>query len=193
MLANTILQLNIVDLAIAILLVKICYTAVKTGLVTEAFKLLGTIAATYLAMHYFTALADLVRGGGVAKTVGLEFLDFLAFIVLAFLGYGFFLVARMAFARFIKVEAAPRLNRIGGLALGVVRGLIAGSLLVLMLFISSVSAISDMARVSFFGTKIAKISFSLYNGMWRGFFSKVIPQERPNEIILGLQDSLTQK
>jgi uncharacterized membrane protein required for colicin V production len=193
MLADTILQLNIVDLAIAILLVKICYTAVKTGLVTEAFKLLGTISATYLAMHYFTTLADVVRGGAVAKRMGLEFLDFLAFVLLVLLGYGFFVVSRLAFARFIKAEAVPRLNRIGGLILGVVRGFIASGLVVFMLFICSVSVIKDMARVSYFGTKIVKISFSLYNGMWNGFFSKVMPQERANETLLEIQDSLAQK
>jgi uncharacterized membrane protein required for colicin V production len=193
MLFNILRQINGVDLIIAIILVKVCYTAVKTGLVTEAFKLLGTIAATYLSFHYFTTLADFMRGGAVTKSMGLEFIDFLAFVLLALLGYAFFIVVRLAFGRFIKAEAAPRLNKIGALILGVVRGFLAASLIVFMLVISSVSVVKEMATAAYFGRNIVKISFSLYSGMWNGFFSKIMPHENFNDTLLEIQDSLTQK
>jgi uncharacterized membrane protein required for colicin V production len=193
MLFNILRQVNGVDLIIAIVLLRIGYTAVKTGVVTEAFKLLGTITATYLSFHYFTTLGDFMRGGQVTKSMGLEFLDFLAFVLLALLGYGFFLVARLAFGRFIKVEAVPRLNKIGALILGAVRGLLAASLIVFMLIISSVSVVKDMATGAYFGRSIYHVSFSLYSGMWNGFFSKVMPQESFNNTLLEIQDSLAQK
>jgi len=193
MLVNIITQINGVDLIIAIVLIRTGYAAVRSGLVTEAFKLLGTITATYLSLHYFTTLADFMRGGEVAKKMGLEFLDFLSFLILALLGYVFFLVARLAFGRFIKAEAVPRLNKIGGLILGVVRGFIASSLIVFMLIICSVSVLRDRAMTSYFVRNIVKISFSLYNGMWNGFFSKVMPQESSNNTLLEIQDSLAQK
>lgn len=192
MLLNIFTQVNIVDLIIAAILIKLAWTAVKTGLVTEVFKLLGTIAATYLSFHYFTSLADFMRGGKVSKGINLEFLDFFAFVVLVLVGYIFFLVARLAFSRFIKAEAVPRLNKIGGLILGLVRGFIFSSLIVFMLVICSVSTISDMAKASYSGKKIVKISFTLYNGMWNGFFSKVLPHESVNNTVLEIQGSLAQ-
>lgn len=193
MLINILTQINAVDLIIAIILIRVCWTAVKTGVVTEVFKLLGTISATYLSLHYFTTLADVMRGGKATKPMSLEFLDFLAFMLLVFLGYGFFVVARLAFARFIKAEAVPRLNRIGGLILGVVRGLIASSLIVFMLIICSVSVVKEMATASYFGRRITKISYSIYSGMWNGFFSKIMPHESVNQTLLEIQDSLAQK
>lgn len=193
MIYNILTQINGVDLLIAIILVKVCWTAVKTGLVTEAFKLLGTIAATYLSLHYFVTLGDFMRGGGAAKKMGLEFIDFLAFVLLAILGYIFFVVARMAFGRFIKAEAVPRLNKIGGFILGVVRGLLASGLIVFMLIISSVGMVKEMAASAYFGRNIYKLSFSLYSGMWNGFFSKVMPQESFNNTLLEIQNSIARK
>jgi uncharacterized membrane protein required for colicin V production len=193
MLFNIITQINGVDLIIAIILVKVCYIAVKTGMVTEAFKLLGVITATYLSLHYFTTLADFMRGGQATRAMTLEFIDFLAFLLLALLGYGFFVFARMAFAHFIKAEAVPRLNKIGGLILGVVRGFLAAGLIVFMLIISSVSVTREMAASSYFGSKIYKISYSLYGGMWYGFFSKVMPHESFNQVLLEIQDNLSRK
>lgn len=193
MLYNIITQINGVDLIIAIILAKVCYIAVKSGMVTEAFKLLGVITATYLSLHYFTSLADIMRGRSATSAMNLEFIDFVSFLLLALLGYGFFVVARMAFAHFIKAEAVPRVNKIGGLVLGLVRGFLAAGLIVFMLIISSVSITRDMAANSYFGSRIYKISYSLYGGMWNGFFSKILPHESYNRTLLEIQSNLSRK
>ena len=124
---------------------------------------------------------------------GVAFLDFVAFIFLTLLGYGFFIAVRLAFGRLIKAEAMPRINKVGGFILGIVRGILTASLAVFMLIICSVGLIKDMAARSYFGRNIYKISFSLYQGMWNGFFSKVMPQEKFNDVLLEIQDSLPKK
>ena len=45
--------LNWVDVFVVILLIRITYIAVKTGLSVEVFKSLGTVCAVYLALHYY--------------------------------------------------------------------------------------------------------------------------------------------
>ncbi len=193
MLLDILKQVNAVDLLVAIILIRISYVAVKTGLLTETFKLLGTVSAIYLSFHYFTTLADFARGRSATRPMTIEFLDFMAFLLLALLGYGFFIALRLVFGRLIKAEAMPRVNKVGGLILGVLRGLLTASLVVFMLIISSIGLIKEMAVGSYSGRNIYKISFSLYRQMWDGFFSKVMTQEKFNDTLLEIEDGINQK
>ena len=56
MIVEIIKQFNWVDIFVIILSVRVLYIAVKNGLPVELFKLLGTIAAIYLSLHYYTIL-----------------------------------------------------------------------------------------------------------------------------------------
>lgn len=192
MLLDIIKQCNWMDIFVVILLFRICYIATKFGLPVELFKLLGTILAVYLSLHYYTGLSDGLRQRFGAEKIPLEFLDFLVFLGLSLLGYLIFVSLRLAFYRFIKMEAAPGLNRWGGLVLGLMRGFLLTGLIIFIFTISTISYLKESARSSYSGSRLSKIAPATYSVLWNKFMSKFMPQEKFNDAVLEVQESLEQ-
>lgn len=188
-------QLNWVDIFVIIILFRIGYIALQNGLPAELFKFLGSLSAIYLSLHYYTTLSDWIGGRFFVsrEKMPLEFLDFLCFVSLASLGYIIFVALRQTFSRFIKMEAGPKLNKWGGLVLGLVRGLCLSSLIVFMLVISSISYLKNSIINSYSGVRLFKLAPATYNRLWLGLMSKFMNKEKFNQTILEVQDSLTQK
>ena len=115
---DVIAQFNFIDIIIIILSFRICYIAFQMGLPVELFKLLGIIFTTYISLHYYTGLSDIIQRWPLPEELPLEFLDFLIFIILALGGYLGFVVLRSMSYHFIKLEAPPRISQVGGLILG---------------------------------------------------------------------------
>jgi uncharacterized membrane protein required for colicin V production len=190
MLLQMIKQFNWIDIFIIILLFRICYIAIKNGLIAELFKLSGTILAVYLSFHYYTYLSDIVRQRFIGQKLSLEFLDFLCFAFLAVLGYLALVLCRQVFSYFIKMEALPQLNRWGGLILGISRGFLLSSLIIFVLFISSIAYLKNSVIHSYFGGRLFKIAPTTYSKVWFGFASKFIPQEKYNSTIQEVEQGL---
>jgi len=191
---STFQHFNYLDILILIILFRICYIAVKTGLVIESFKLLGVLFAIYIASHYYTALSDIVQSRYIPpKTIPLEFVDFITFIILALLGYLTFVLLRSAFYRFIKMEAVPKLNKYGGLILGLARVYFTIGLFIYVLMISSVSYLSNSVKYSYLGSRVTSVSPQTYNWIWESIFSKFSPHEKSNSIVNEVRDNFTKK
>jgi len=194
MLVDIIKQFNWVDILIIIILFRIVYVAFKNGLTSDFFKFLGTIAAIYLSMHYYTLFSDWI--GKQIPVAGdklpLEFLDFLSFLSIAIIGYLIFVLVRIAFSRFIQMKAVPKLNKWGGLLLGIGRGFLLTGLLTFMLVISSISYLKNSVTSSYSGKYLLKIAPATYSLLWNGFFSKIMPNEKFNETIPEIQKGLNQ-
>lgn len=191
MILNIIRQFNWVDIFVIILLFRICYIAIKSGFVVELFKSLGTVLAIYLSLHYYTALADLVtRYLSIKESMPLEFLDFIAFIILVIIGYFIFVILRQVFSQLIKTEAAPNLNRWGGLALGIVRGILFSGLIIFILVISCVGYFKGSAQSSYLGKRLFKVAPTTYTKLWNGIASKFMTKEKFNQTILEVQENL---
>lgn len=185
-------QFNWLDIFIIIVLLRIGYVAIKTGIPVEFFKFLGTIAAIYLAMHYYTGLVDwLMQRAHVAKEkVPLEFLDFISFILLALAGYLVLLSLRVVFSHFIKMEAAPKLNKWLGLGLGIARGFLLVSLIIFVLAISSIPYLKRGVVNSYFGRRIVNLAPNTYSWLWNKITSKFATGEKFNETVPEVQKGL---
>lgn len=192
MLLDIIKQFNWVDIIVVIILFRICYIAVKSGLPVELFKILGTLLAIYLSLHYYTMLSDFFRNRIAVKSLPLEFLDFLSFTVLAILGYLIFVSLRVLFHRLIKMEATPQFNKWGGLILGVGRGILLGGLIIFMLIISSVSYLKNSVKDSYSGKRLFKVAPATYSALWDNLMSKFATQEKFNSTILEVQKYISQ-
>jgi len=186
-------QFNFLDIVILIILFRICYVAVKTGLAVEFFKLLGIISAIYIASHYYTYISDVIRRWYASQAIPLEFVDFVIFIILAISGYLVFVLLRSTFYRFMKMEAAPELNKYGGLLLGLFRGYFTIGLIIYALMISSVSYLSGSVKHSYLGSRFSSVSAQTYNWIWNSIFSKFSPQEKPNSIVSEVRDNFIKK
>lgn len=192
MLLDIIKQFNWLDILLIIILFRIGYIAMKTGIPVEFFKFLGVIIAVYLAMHYYTNLSNaLVQRAPVTKEkMPLEFLDFLSFLFLAIIGYFIPVSFCALFGRFIKMEATPNLNKWLGLVLGIIRAFLLASLITFMLVISSSSYLKNSVVNSYLGRRVFNVAPNTYTWLSNKIISKFMPGEKLNKTIPEVQKDL---
>lgn len=184
MVLNYLKQMNWVDILIAILLIRICYVAVKTGFPTEFFKLLGTVAAIYLACHYYVKAGIFLQNCIHLEGEGwLKISIFIAFLVLAFLGYFVFMVIRNFLTFLIKMEAVSRLNRWGALILGIVRGTLFVSLFLFMLAVFNNDYLKNSMTDSLWTSKFFKWTPAIYSALWNNLIYRLMDKETLNKAV----------
>lgn len=189
MLMNILKQINWVDIFVALLILRILYISAKTGVVVEVFKLIGIIVTIYISLHYYTTFSDYLINRVPVKQLSLKFLDFVTFVSLVFLTYALFVLIRNLFCHFIKMEAEPALSKWGGFILGIFRGVLAASLIISILSISSINYLNDSARKSYFGGRLFGISLRAYSVLWNNLMSKFMTNEKFNKQVLKIQDT----
>jgi len=192
-LLNILKQFNWVDVFFVILLIRICYVAIKNGFSVELFKLLGTLSAVYLSLHYYIIFSDDIVSRISEKFKPLEDLTFFSFIALAVLGYLIFMLLGKVFSRFIQMEAVPNLNKWGSLILSIMRGFLLVSLIIFVFVIAPWGYFRNSVNDSYSGKRLFKIAPMTYTWLWDSIMSKFRTQERFNETILEVQTSLTEK
>lgn len=191
MILEVIKQFNWVDIFVLILLFRIAYIAIRYGLFIEFFKLLGTLLACYLSLHFYTKLSDFLKGRiPTPPNIPLEIWDFLAFFVLAILGYLVFLILRQTFFRLVKTETVSALNKWGALLLGITRGFILTSLIIFLLSIPVVKYFEHSVKYSFSGKRLIKVSTGAYTYLWKNLVSKFMPKQEFNKVVLEIQDEI---
>lgn len=192
-LLNILRQFKWVDIFFIILLLRICYVALKNGFPVELFKLLGTTSAVYLALHYYIVFPDYIINSAGVKNIPLEYLTFFSFILLAILGYLTFVLLSRVFLRFIHIEAVSNLNKWGGLILGAIRSFLLISLIIFIFVIAPMGYFRSSVTNSYSGRRLLKIAPAAYAWMWNSIMSKFRTQEKFNDAILKIQIGLTKK
>ncbi len=177
-------QFNWVDIFFAILLIRICYVAVKNGFPVELFKFLGTLLAAYLSLHYYTNLSDYITSYNATKALSIEYVSVISFIALVILGYIILALLGRLFSRFLKMEAAPKLNKWGGFILGIARSFLLMSLVIFVFLISSSQYLMHSVDNSYSGKYLFKIAPTAYTWLWDNVMSKFRPQEKFNSVVL---------
>ncbi len=188
MLLDIIKQFNWLDILLIIILFRMGYISMKTGIPVVFFKLLGTLVAVYLSLHYYTNLSGLLaqRLPVNKEKMPLELLNLLSFIFLAIAGYLILLPPRVVFSRFIKMEATPNLNKWGGLVLGIARGFLLVGLVTFMLVISGSGYLKKSVTNSYLGRRAFYVAPNTYTWLWNKITSKFMTGEKLNEAIPSL-------
>ena len=174
-------HLNYLDIIILIIMLRICYVALKTGLPVELFKLAGTLSAIFLSLHYYIILSDSMRTDIVLGLATFKFADFLIFISLVITGYLLFMLLRCIFYRFIKLEAVASLSRWGGLVLGFFRGFFMVGLICFTLLVSGLPYLNKSVENSSLGSRIYRVAPDTYKWLWNTLFSKFMGSEASNK------------
>lgn len=190
MLAQIKNQINWLDLFVIIILIKICYAAIKTGFPAELFKILGVILATYLSLHYYSWLSSFVSILLGSKNMPLVFLSLLFFISLAGAGFLFFSFLSRIFFKLVKIEAVSSLNKWGGLVLGITRGFLFAGLVIFIFVISGIGYLKKSVAASYSGKAIFKIAPATYAWVFNGIVSKLVSGEKLNQSILNVEKDL---
>lgn len=177
-------QLNWIDILAVILLARICYVAIKRGLTTEIFKLLGIVCAIYLACHYYIRASIFLNSFLSLKgAAGVNFLNSLVFSVLIFLGYYFFVLIRVVFSFLIRMEAVSLLNHWGAFILGIARSCLFISLFFFIIAISNISYLKNTLSDSVLGPQLFKLTPKVYASLWNNLMSRFIDKEAFNQAV----------
>jgi len=192
MLYTIVKQVNWVDIFVVIVLFRICYAAVNTGLPIEIFKILGTISAICLSLHYYSFLGGFIQNITGFKSISVGLFNFISFIILAILGYMIFLILRNFISRLVNTETVIGLNRWVGLGLGVIRGLMLSSLIIFMFVVSGSGYLKASVKDSYSGKFIFKIAPAAYKLIWNGAASKIISWEKFNKNVTDVRNGLFQ-
>lgn len=186
-------QSNFLDIIIIIAIIRVCYIAAQMGIVVEFFKILSVLFSTYVSLHYYIRISDMIQRIFFPKVMPLEFMDFLVFIILAILGYLGPVVLRSILYRMIKLEAIPLINKFGGLFLGILRAYLVVGLLTFTLAISSVSYLNSSVKHSYLGSRAFSISPGVYDWLWSNIVSKFSPKEKFNPTVVEVTQRHNQK
>jgi hypothetical protein len=109
-----------------------------------------------------------------------EYWNLITFILLAVVGYLFFVLLQKLFARYITMQATPRLNKYGGLVLGAMRGIMVAGLIIFLFSISSVAYLQNTVSHSYAGQHLFKVAPATYTWLWKNIMSKFMTSEHPN-------------
>ncbi len=183
-------HINWIDIFVVILLIRICYVAIKTGFPTEVFKLLGTVLAIYLACHYYVRAGNFLNNHlPLEGELWAGFLNLLAFLALAGLGYFVFVITRVVFMILIRMEAISLLNRWGAFLLGIARFCLLTSLLFFIMTISNIGYLKNSLTNSLSGPRLFELAPRVYTSLWDNLMSRFIDKEAFNKAVLEVQHS----
>jgi uncharacterized membrane protein required for colicin V production len=190
MLLSIIKSFNWIDILIIILVFRICYVAISKGFFVEFFKFLASVFSVFINLHYYTKLGDTLDNLFKIKIISIEVWDFLAFFIL-WIGVSiFFCLLRQIFLILVRVEVVSILNKWLSFFLGLLRGLIMASLLMFLFCIPTINYLKKSVNHSYLGKRIVFISPSLYKGIFNGFVSKFMPQEKLNPTVSEILEDL---
>ncbi len=86
------------------------------------------------------------------------------------------------------MEAVSGLNKWGSLALGLARGIFLASLIMFMMFISSIGYFRDSVKASYSGRRLFMVAPDTYSGLWNGVASKFVPSEKFNATVTSVKE-----
>jgi uncharacterized membrane protein required for colicin V production len=163
-------RLNWIDIVIIILLFRTTYVGFSRGLTKVFFNFVGLIVATCVSIHYYGKLGEFL-------TNNLDFLErsisiLISFILLVAGSILAFKIIIFLISKLVQIDFAVFLEKIGGLIIGIVYGLLLSSLLLIILSFSKTEYIQSSLSRSFSVPFIIKIAPKSYD-----FILKVLPIE----------------
>jgi membrane protein required for colicin V production len=154
------LKINWVDILILIILLRTSYVGFTRGLSHELLTLAGVITAIIVAIHNYKYLGSFFNN---QFKLPFEFSNFIGFILLVLIVFIIIRFIRLFLYTIVKLELFPPLERYGGLVLGVTRGCLVTSLLLLcLLFIPNQYVRSSIYSNSLVGQAFLKIAPMFY-------------------------------
>jgi len=181
-------RFNWIDIFIGCVVFRILWISFRGGIVLEFFKLLGTIFAIYLSLHYYISLSKFVQLLSGLEIIPEGIFCFFWFCILATCGYMISLLIRELLAKFIKTEIAETVNHWGGLILGTFRGVLLTGLLLFILAISTVNYFPSSIKHSNFGIFFVRAPVVVYRGIWEGVTSRFFTDEKYNQAINEIEE-----
>jgi len=118
--------INWVDIVAFIIFLRVIFMGLKNGVATEAFKVVGTIIAVYVSLHYYRTISAFI---GNKYILDARILEGCVFAVLACMAYAAIGIIRLVVGRLVNMTVVPAISRWGGCLLAILRAFLMTSLL----------------------------------------------------------------
>jgi uncharacterized membrane protein required for colicin V production len=182
MLLEIIQKLNWIDLVIVIVMLRALYIGLKRGCVNEILQLLAIVAAILIVFHYYPFCSRFLENriffkAEIAKSLTFFVLWVVVALVSTFVRGGVYLL--------FKIEAKSFFDKIGGLAIAIVRGALIASLILSLFMTTGSEYLSRNIKSSFLSPRVAPLAPDVYKFVFKEFVSKYFPNEKMNQDFLG--------
>ncbi len=177
-------NINWVDVGLLILLVRVVFISVKTGFVTEVFKLLGVLLALFVSLHYYAILAAVLAKKTTLAEQSWQFWIFVSSWAVVTVGFKFF---RDAVLLLFKVQTTHEgFDKYGAGVLGALRAILLGSLMIFALLLIRQEYIQQQAMSAWGNKVVGRAAPNTYSFLYHHFIGKLFEQEKFNEDVFAV-------
>ncbi|MBF0489626.1 MAG: CvpA family protein [Candidatus Omnitrophica bacterium] len=172
-------MINWMDVAMLALLIRIVFIGVKTGFVTELFKLFGILCAVFVGLHYYTPLAVFISKKINWSFQILECTFFGLLVILVVVAVKYF---RDGFLLIFRFETAHEgVNQWGSGLFSVIRALLLISLILFGSLLSRVEWLERQTMTSVSQKLALKVAPKTYSFLFHNLIGKIFTEERFNQ------------
>ena len=175
---TSVLDLNGIDVLMAVVIASAIYIRRKDGIVAELFKSFGIFCAVFITLHYYARFADFLRVQFFGKDVTTEFFAFCLLFSMIFLA---FVCISGGWSLILRIKSFVFIDRWGNAILSLVRGYFICSMIFLALILSGQEILVSMARKSVSSALFSGAAVELYRVSYSNLVEKFFPGERINE------------
>ncbi len=175
---NILTSFNWLDLLMIIVMIGTVFRGAVQGFVVEFFRILSTVFATILVLHFYARSAELLNDSVALPYKAGEVLSFILIWVLTIL---IFRLIREGWLLVLKSEAKSGFSQwLGGFVAIIRSGLICG-LLFFLIFLFGNATLDTFAEKSATGFYLRDLSLQVYRASYDGVISKFFPDEVVNK------------
>jgi uncharacterized membrane protein required for colicin V production len=177
-------SINWVDVAMLVLMIRIIFIGVKTGFVTELFKLLGIFVAVIVGLHYYTPIAVYITK---LTNWPLDIMQLVFFVFLVSLAVIAFKYLREGFLMLFKFETTHAgINQWGAGVLAVLRAWLIISLVLFGMLLTPFEWLKTQTFKSISKKLTLKAAPGTYSTVFNGFIGKIFTHEKFNDEVLSV-------
>ena len=152
---------NWIDVLVIILLIRACYIGTRTGLTIELQKSVGLVTGFLLSYNYYKELGQYISEHSFFGITWAQLFSLVVVMMILQLAIKFL---TMLLSKIVKLQFAPRVEKVGGGILGCLRGIFLASVALVLLGMLPSSYLQDsITGRSLSGIYINKVSIGLYN------------------------------
>jgi len=154
-------KVNWVDILVVIIMLRTIYISFQNGLSHEIFPLFGAVLKLILALHFYSKLGSALHGSINFISVSVcNMASFLAIVLI--IGFAMMFLKGLVDA-IIKVTWHPLIEKIGGMVVGVIKGAISASMVLIFLALVPLSYLqSSIKDKSLYGMLFLNIGPAIY-------------------------------
>ena len=162
---NPLQHINWVDVLAFVTLFRAAVIGFKRGVSGELFDFMAAVSAMFVGLYGYERLGVWLRWRVAVPHAVSEFIALLALVVTVLLVWK---LVEFAAGSVARLEVVPHLNAFGGMALGVLRGTMLLSLLLLGLELTSLEYMrASIEQRSLFGAGMRNVAPSVCQAVWR--------------------------